>query len=107
MSDPPHSLLSRLPGPQLVCPVSRPVETPPGALGQWLVREHPKPLLDGARAPLGACVELGGQRRDTTRDVVADPAHLLEGKPLGVLEIPVDVALAGDVGTLVAAPHRD
>ena len=40
-------------------------------------------------------------------DVVADRAHLVERKPLRVGQVPVDVALAGDVGARVAAAHRD
>ena len=40
-------------------------------------------------------------------DVVADGSNLRGRLALGVREIPVDVALAGDVRARVAAAHRD
>src|SRR5438876_8176260 len=40
-------------------------------------------------------------------DLVTDLAHRLEILPRGILEIPVDVALARNDGTGVAAAHRD
>ena len=40
-------------------------------------------------------------------DVVASGANLVDGAALGVLEVPVEVALAGDEGALVAAAHGD
>lgn len=42
-----------------------------------------------------------------TRDVVANLPHLRDGASLGIGEVPVDVALAGDVGAGVTAAHRD
>ena len=39
-------------------------------------------------------------------DVVADTTDVLQRTSRGVVEIPVDVALAGDVRALVAAAHR-
>ena len=40
-------------------------------------------------------------------NVVADRAHLVERQALRVGQLPVDVALARDVGARVAAAHRD
>src|ERR687898_118229 len=51
-------------------------------------------------------VELLHQRPHAAVDVVARGAHLLDGPALRVLELPVHVALPGDVGALVAAAHR-
>ena len=44
---------------------------------------------------------------DPAADVVADRPHLVEREPLRVGQVPVDVALAGDVRARVAAAHRD
>jgi hypothetical protein len=54
-----------------------------------------------------AGVELGDERADACRDVVADGADFVDRAPGGVWEVPVEVSLAGDHGALVAAAHRD
>src|ERR671910_1085698 len=51
-------------------------------------------------------VELLHQPPHAAVDVVARGAHLLDGPALRVLELPVHVALPGDVRALVAAAHR-
>jgi Co/Zn/Cd efflux system component len=61
-----------------------------------------------ALAPIRArvMVQLVGELADALRDVVAGGADRLERLALGVGELPVEVALAGDVGTGIAAAHR-
>ena len=54
----------------------------------------------------GAAIELGQQRLDPGGDLVAGGADGLERLALGVGQVPVEVATAGDVGALVAAAHR-
>lgn len=55
----------------------------------------------------GARVEFVNERSDAARDVLASGANLGERTALWIGEIPIEVALAGDVGALVAASHRD
>src|SRR6185295_5436788 len=51
-------------------------------------------------------VELADQLDHPSLDLVAGRANLLQRPPLRVLQLPVEVAGAGDVGALVAAAHR-
>jgi hypothetical protein len=53
-----------------------------------------------------AGVELGEQGLDPALDLVPGRPHRLQRLALRVLEFPVEVALAGDEGALVAAAHR-
>src|SRR6187551_3535124 len=52
-------------------------------------------------------VELLHERAHATGDLVARGAHRRERLALRVRQVPVEVALAGDVGAAVAAAHRD
>src|SRR5207302_999206 len=53
-----------------------------------------------------SAVELGQQLLDARGDRIAGDPDLVELAPLGILELPVEVALAGDEGTGVATTHR-
>src|SRR5215212_4293645 len=58
------------------------------------------------RSLLGdAPAELAHELLDPSRDLVARGAHRLDGTALGVGQVPVEVALAGDDRALVAAAH--
>src|SRR3954452_2979660 len=60
----------------------------------------------GPCAALRSGVELADQLGDALLDVVARRADFVHRPSLRVGQVPVDVALAGDVRALVAAPHR-
>ena len=60
----------------------------------------------GAAAPASSVAELRRQLGHPPLDLVASRADLRRRAALGVGQVPVDVALAGDVGALVAAAHR-
>ena len=53
-----------------------------------------------------SCVELLHELPHPAVDVVARGAHLVKRPALRVLEVPVQVAPAGNVRALVAAAHR-
>src|SRR5690606_14179914 len=57
--------------------------------------------------PRRSGVQLGEQGVDPLGDLVADGANGVEVLAVGVGEVAVEVAAAGDVGALVAAAHRD
>src|SRR5918994_1582709 len=59
-----------------------------------------------ALTALFGAVELGDKLSDAALDLVPGGPHLPQRTALRVLELPVDVALAWDVGALVAAAHR-
>jgi len=65
------------------------------------------PRVPTARATSSAAVELGDERFHPGRDVVACGPDFVDRTTLGVFEVPVDVALAGDVEAGVVAAHRD
>src|SRR5687768_9183580 len=52
-------------------------------------------------------VELGHELLHAAGGVVADRAHLVARQALRVAQVPVEVALAGDVRAGVATAHRD
>ena len=60
-----------------------------------------------AEAAQSGGVELVDQLLDSLGDLVAGGADLVDGATFWVGEVPVEVALAGDVGALVAAAHGD
>ena len=72
--------------------------------------ETEKRLLSGLPALLGRrvgrAVELGDQRLHLPVNLVAGLPHRIQRLALRVFEVPIEVALAGDVGALVAAAHR-
>jgi hypothetical protein len=51
-------------------------------------------------------VRTASEIADAVGDLVSYGSDLREWAALGVGEVPVDVALARDVGTLIAAAHR-
>jgi hypothetical protein len=69
-------------------------------------------LFSGRRRPedptaLGGRYELGEELLDSPVDVVDDGADRLDGQAGGVLELPVEVALAGIDGAGITAAHGD
>jgi hypothetical protein len=56
------------------------------------------------RSAIDRPVEPGEQGGDAPRDLVAERSDGVDRPVLGVREVPVDVALARDVGAAVAAP---
>jgi hypothetical protein len=52
-------------------------------------------------------IQLPNELVHTQVDFVADRAHGIQGLSGRVLEVPVEIPLAGDHRTLVAAAHRD
>src|SRR5205823_3284389 len=69
-------------------------------------RDRPGRARPRLRAGSALLVELADKSVDPVVNVVADLPHLLERPAGGILELPVDVALAGDVRARVAAAHR-
>ena len=55
----------------------------------------------------GCVVELVDELSDEISDLITCRADLLQRTALGIGQLPVDVALAGDERARVAAPHRD
>lgn len=51
--------------------------------------------------------EVGEERPDATVDLIADRADGIDALTGGILEIPIEVSLAGVVGASVAAAHGD
>ena len=68
------------------------------------IEEH---QVETAGADRRRQVELGVELLGARADVVADRTHLVEREPLRIAQVPVDIALAGDVRARVAAAHRD
>src|SRR6188472_276738 len=64
-----------------------------------------RPWGEKRRSQRWSVVELADQLDHAALDLVAGGADLLDRAALRVLQLPVEVALAGDVGTLVAAAH--
>src|SRR4051794_29045752 len=58
-------------------------------------------------APSGVgTIELRYESFHVLGDFVARRAHFVERAPLRIGQVPVDVALAGEIGAGVTAPHR-
>ena len=75
-------------------------------LGRQCVERGHARLLRSARAGCSLQDLIGEQRVDAAGDVIADRADLVKRTALGVGQVPLDVALAGDVRALIAAAHR-
>lgn len=68
-------------------------------LSEWYFQCHGK---GSARGP-----KFGDEFLDAATDFVADGAHSIEALPGWVVELPVEVPLAGEDGADVAAAHGD